>query len=150
MSQIDEPRFGVMSPGIDYIDRPGVYALVIRDMRLLVVDTASGFFLPGGGTDAEESSEDTLRRELLEETGFSADGLVEIGTARQYVLDAMTGIGYTKIETYFRVATVQQRAQPVELDHTVRWVLIPEALAGLREPAQVWAVQHVAPSSRFP
>jgi 8-oxo-dGTP diphosphatase len=137
-----EPKFGTAIHGIDYLERPGVYALAIRDGRLLVVETDAGYFLPGGGIDAGEAPEDALRRELLEEAGLQAGGLVEAGRARQYVIDSVTGVGYNKIETFFRVTTVEVVALPVEPDHIARWVSIADALAGLREPAQAWAVRQ--------
>ena len=141
MTCAEERQFGDVVPGLTYIDRPGVYALVTREDLLLVVETPVGYFLPGGGTDAGESPEDALHRELREEAGLVVEGVAEVGTARQYVVDSATGIGYNKIETYFRVAAVVEHSQPAEPDHAARWVTISDALAGLREPAQAWAVR---------
>jgi hypothetical protein len=74
---------------------------------------------------------------------------VEMGTARQYVIDSATGIGYRKIETFFQVTIAEQRTQPVELDHTARWVSVSDALTSLREPAQIWAVRLLVQSSPY-
>ncbi|HYI16573.1 MAG TPA: NUDIX domain-containing protein [Thermomicrobiales bacterium] len=137
-----EPQFGNPVSGVTYHDRPGVYALVLCDNRLLVVETPAGYFLPGGGIDAGELEEDSLRRELIEEVGLSVTGFTAIGTARQYVIDSDTGIGYNKIETFFRVTTAIEQSQSIAHDHAARWIPVSEALAGLREPAQAWAVRH--------
>ncbi len=147
MTHPGEPQFGTAMPGVSYIDRPGVYALAVRDGLVLVVETAAGYFLPGGGIDTGEAPMPALHRELLEETGLHGDGLTEFATARQYVIDSITGIGYNKIETFCRVTTINPHADPSERDHTARWVPIPEALAGLREPAQAWAVRQASLSS---
>jgi 8-oxo-dGTP diphosphatase len=141
MTLSSEPQFGEPATGVAYIDRPGVYALVIRENLLLVVETPVGYFLPGGGIDAGESPEDTLRRELLEETGLTVASITEAGSARQYVIDSATGTGYNKTETFYRVSTVIEHSQPTEIDHVARWVTVSEAIAGLREPAQAWAVR---------
>ena len=141
-----EPQFGEALPGVTYIDRPGVYALAIQDGLLLVVETASGFFLPGGGVDAGESLEDALRRELHEEARLSITGMVAIGTARQYVVDSQTGVGYNKIEHFYRVMITDRLDGPVETDHAVRWLAIEDARTSLREPAQAWAVSVAFPT----
>ena len=140
-----EPQFGEPASGVAYIDRPGVYALVFRDNLLLVVEAPAGYFLPGGGIDAGESPEDALRRELLEEAGLTVASMTEAGRARQYVIDSATGTGYNKLERFFRVSIRADRHQPVEDDHSPRWVSSDNALAGLREPAQVWAVRTLLP-----
>jgi 8-oxo-dGTP diphosphatase len=140
------PQFGEPVAGVSYIDRPGVYALVVRDNRLLVIETPAGYFLPGGGTDTHEAPEDALRRELREEAGLSAMDLTEVGMARQYVIESSTGIGYNKIETYVRAVAVHPCSDPVELDHTPRWIPVSEAITRLREPAQAWAVRTLLSS----
>ena len=144
---MDDPQFGSRLPGVTYLDRPGVYAVVIRDGLLLAVETAAGYYLPGGGVDHDEAAEVTLQRELLEETGLEAVGLTIIGTARQYVVESKTGIGYNKIETFYRVTDVTERATSTEPDHAMCWMPVSDALGCLREEAQAWAVKHVSLSS---
>jgi 8-oxo-dGTP diphosphatase len=141
-----EPQFGEPVAGVSYVDRPGVYALVFRGNLLLVIETPAGHYLPGGGIDAGESPEAALRRELLEETGLSVASMAEAGRAQQYVIDSATGTGYNKIETFFHVTPAAFQTSPVEPDHTSRWVPISEAIVGLREPVQAWAVRTLLSS----
>jgi len=135
-----EPQFGEALPGRNYIERPGAYALVLRDGSVLVVATPSGYFLPGGGVDAGESLEDALARELQEEAGLSVSRMTALGTARQYVIDAETDVAYNKLEHFFIVSAEPTPFAPAESDHVVHWVAVDDALASLREPAQAWAV----------
>ncbi len=134
----DQPRqFGTPLAGTTYTDRPGAYAVAVIEGRVLVVETPMGSFLPGGGVMGNETPEETLRREVDEETGYSIVALRRLGSARQIV-----GGRINKVETFFIVDLTGQgvaQAKP-EPDHRPRWVSVEEAILGLREEAQVWAL----------
>lgn len=57
--------------------RIGAYGVIIDADRMLLAhwneDGRSGWTLPGGGIDPGESPDDAARREILEETGHTAD-----------------------------------------------------------------------------
>jgi len=58
------PEFGTRLDGIDYIDRPSVYAVIENKHRqIAVIVTSNGYFLPGGGIDPSETEVDALKRE---------------------------------------------------------------------------------------
>jgi len=50
--------------------RPSVYAIVIKDNKLLVSPQFHGYDLPGGGIELGEMPEEALIREVQEETGI--------------------------------------------------------------------------------
>ena len=58
-----------------------VRCIVVRDPQVLVIKSTDGTFhiLPGGRREVGESLEDTVRRELLEETGWSVAALEQVG-----------------------------------------------------------------------
>jgi 8-oxo-dGTP diphosphatase len=47
-----------------------VYAVIIRDDKLLLTKQWDGYSLPGGGVEKAEGLEEALERELKEETGL--------------------------------------------------------------------------------
>lgn len=135
-------QFGTPLAGKPYTDRPGVYAVALLRGRVLVVETAVGWFLPGGGMAEGETLEATLRREVQEETGYTIAEMTFLGSARQFV-----GERVNKVETFFRVDLEGGPVQ-AELDHHPRWVLVEDAIGGLREEAQAWAVASARNAAR--
>ena len=128
-------QFGTPLGGKSSIDRPGVYALAVVDGLILVVETPAGWFLPGGGVMEGESPEAALRREVEEETGNGIATLHHLGAACQFV-----GERINKVETFFTVVLDGQGRSRAEPDYRPRWVDMEDAIRGLKEEAQAWAV----------
>ncbi|MES1042803.1 NUDIX hydrolase [Peribacillus simplex] len=65
--------FGEKIGGLDYQIKKGVYAIIFnsaKDKVLAVQNSRGHHFLPGGGIENEESYQECLEREMLEETGY--------------------------------------------------------------------------------
>ena len=86
MKEENWPEFGVRKPEQIYAPRPGAYA-VISDAEgcVAVMRTPRGCYLPGGGSEGGETSEETLVREVREECGFDVSVVRRLGTAVEYV-----------------------------------------------------------------
>lgn len=86
-------------------------AIVINKDGLYAVMYAANFglhSLPGGGLDGDETPEEALRREVLEETGCSCDVIRPLGIIKENRFHA----DYTAVSYYFVVHCHSENAQP--------------------------------------
>ena len=75
-------QFGEFNAGADYVERFCAYAVIHNESgQIAVVRTRKGYFLPGGGIHSDETAEQALIREVVEETGYASVILGHIGTA---------------------------------------------------------------------
>lgn len=122
-----------------YTDRAGAYLIALRDDRIALVRTPKGYFLPGGGKEANESDAACIQRECLEETGCSA-------TVREFLCSAETycthpAVGYFHpMQNYCIGVLTEQVAAPTEKDHTLEWIPCDQAQNILYVEMQRWAV----------
>jgi RimJ/RimL family protein N-acetyltransferase/8-oxo-dGTP pyrophosphatase MutT (NUDIX family) len=136
-----QPQYGRRIEGRTYIIRPGSYA-VIRNNRgeVAIVQTSAGIGLPGGGADAGESPEQTLHREVLEETGRKIIIHRRLGYTVEIVHSSSEG-NFEKQCTFF-VASFDPHAPPSapEPGTQILWLSPHDALAVLTHQSHRWTV----------
>ncbi len=139
------PTFGVLLPDIVYVSRPGAYAVFFNTQgELGLVRTGAGrYFLAGGGMEPGETPETTVLREVLEETGLSAEILRPLGVAVEYFLDEISGIYYQK-KGYFYLLTILGLAPggKIEDDHHLLWMPPAKAAPLLYHDMFRWALEQ--------
>jgi 8-oxo-dGTP diphosphatase len=137
----DEIIFGEKLNGVQYRARTGVYGVAEDEKgRAAVVRIPTGCFLIGGGIEPNEDREEALRREFLEETGYSIAIKDYIGTSSGYYYSDyfshyMYATGY-----FYRVEMLEKTAEPIEHDHTLVYLEKVECAKLLRYDYQRWAV----------
>ena len=135
-------EFGIRLAGIDYIDRPGVYAVMENSHKqVAVIKTQIGYFLPGGGVEMDEAEVEALKREVLEETGYQISVLSEIGMALEYIQAYSDGKYYRIRSTFYKVRIDSQSGNGVEQDHQLAWYSQKDAVRLLTRQSQAWAIQ---------
>jgi 8-oxo-dGTP diphosphatase len=136
------PEFGNKIEGINYIERPGAYAVIQnKDKQIAVLQTGTGYFLPGGGLDPGETEVEALKRELMEETGYQISVLSEIGAAVEYI-KASDEDKYYKIRSRFYQAQFDAKVgDGIEEDHRLIWLSSEDAIRCITRQSQAWAVQ---------
>lgn len=125
-----------------YVDREGVYAIILNDKNeVATVRLPHGYFLPGGGLEGFESKEECLRRECIEELGWNIEINQFVCKASNYYYSVYRHL-YLHATGHFYLATkLEQIAQPIECDHELVWLSLDECLSQLHLDHQAWAVE---------
>ena len=140
----NEKIFGEKIEGIEYKDRAGAYGVAFNeDGYIAVIKTPRGYFLPGGGIEAEESYEECIAREFKEETGYDIAVKQFIGKASTYRFAEGLKDYYQLIGYHYIVELKEQIALPIEEDHEFLWMEPIECSESLYLEHQAWAVREV-------
>lgn len=132
--------FGIKE-NVNYIDRAGAYLIPFKEGKVGVVKTAKGYFLLGGGLDGEESHEECIRRECLEEIGYTVSVGNKICSAEMYCEHPTIGYFHPK-QTYYVGELMKQVNVAVEDDHEFVWVDYDEVADNMYLEMQSWALKQ--------
>lgn len=137
-------EFGHAEPGLSYRERRCAFGVLVRDGKVACVRVDRGersyHDLPGGARDGDETEEEALVREFVEETGLTVRPAARLGEAAQ-LFRKSDGEPVRNAGGFFTVELVSaDPAAKVEEDHTLEWLEPAEAIAGLRHEAHAWAV----------
>lgn len=137
-------RYGeAVQPGRHYRRRPGVYAILAREGRVLLThqsDPVPEFQLPGGGIDRGEATLAALHREVWEETGWRIAPLRRLGAFRRFTYMPEYDLWAEKLCTIWLARPVRPLGPPVEPGHSVHWMTPAQALDRLGNPGDAAAL----------
>ena len=136
------PRFGppplsAARIGQRWRRRPGAYAILIRDDRLLLTYQQAPhpeFQLPGGGVDPGESPIRALHREVGEETGWTISAPRFLGSYRRFTYMPDYDIHAEKLCQIWIARPILRLGPPSEPGHSAHWLHPAEALDLLVDP----------------
>ena len=130
------PRFGAPPhPARRHSLRPGIYAILPRDGRLLLTEQATEdgpeLQLPGGGVDPGEQTLPALLREIREETGHAALPVRHLATFRDFRWMPDHGLHAEKVCRIHLALPGPRHGPPTEPGHRAVWLHFDAAARAL-------------------
>jgi len=125
----------------EYKDRIGAYIIPVKGNEVGVVETPKGYFLLGGGLDADETDFHCIKRECLEESGYEVEIGGKVGSAETYMLHPTIGY-FHPIQTYYVGKLLDKVKEPVEPDHVVKSVKFEDVENKMYLEMQRWAIEQ--------
>lgn len=114
---------GSKKEDVEYTKRPGAYAIIINksDDKVGIVTDGKDYFYLGGGIEKGETKLEALKREMIEEAGYSIKNIKEFEEVGSHIFAGDKG--YIEVIASVYIAEFDEKvAEPIEKDHTVLWV----------------------------
>lgn len=118
---------GQKDENVEYRKRPGAYAIIVNKnddkigiVKVITDEGVENFYL-GGGIEEGETKLEALKREMVEEAGYSIKNIEELGEVGEFIF--VEDKGYIEVIASVYIAEFDQKiAEPIEKDHNVIWV----------------------------
>lgn len=117
-------RIGKKIENTIYNKRPGAYVIIESDEDdkiAIATDAVGVYFFLGGGIEENETSEEALKREVIEESGYSLKNIILFDKVASWCYSETRG--YMDVEATIYIANFDKKvAKPIEEDHEIIWV----------------------------
>lgn len=114
---------GSKEENVEYRKRPGAYAIIVNkdNDKIGIVTDGEDYFYLGGGIENGETKLEALKREMIEEVGYSIKNIREFEEVGSHIF--AEDKGYLEIIASVYIAEFDKKiAEPIEKDHKVLWV----------------------------
>lgn len=138
------PIFGEKLHGQDYQARYGVYAIIPdeKQEKIILVQAPNGsWFLPGGEIENDESHLEALKRELIEELGFTATIGQYYGQADEYFYSSHRDTYFYNPAYLYEVTDFKILGSPLEDFNHLAWFTVEDAKKQLKRGSHRWGVE---------
>lgn len=141
---ISKLTFGYKKPTEQYVLRPSCYAIIFNSTssKIAIIQKGDRYFLPGGGMEGNETKDECLHRELLEELGWAIGIDQYIGNAARYFYAEKEDTYYLNDGFFYIANMAQKQTENCEEDHVLRWISPLLAVELLIHDHQKWAVEQ--------
>ena len=127
----------------EYLDREGAYLIPYHNNQVGVVETPKGYFFLGGGLESGESHLDCIKRECLEEAGYTSCVEGKLCSAEAYIMHPMIGY-FHPIQTYYFGKLIYRDSIPTETDHVLCWIEYNQIKGKMFLEMQNWALEQLS------
>lgn len=115
-------RIGNKIEGAKYTKRPGAYVIIEhKEDNKIAIATNGDWFLLGGGIEDGETETEALKRELIEEAGYSIKNIKYFDKVTSWVDGKEKGL-LDITATIYTAEFDKKVAEPIEKDHKIFWV----------------------------
>ena len=116
-------RIGKKLEGVVYTKRPGAYAIIEHkeDNKVAIARASNDCFFLGGGIEEKETPIEALKRELLEEAGYTIKNVQLFDEGTSWADGGERG-PLEVIATFYIAEFDQKVTDPIEKDHEILWV----------------------------
>ncbi|MGM0125082.1 8-oxo-dGTP diphosphatase [Enterococcus sp. AZ194] len=142
---MDKPIFGEKVKEKDYQARYAAYIIVSRKagQEMVLVQAPNGaYFLPGGEIENNETKEEAIAREMIEELGVSVEIDYYIGEAHEYFYSRHRDTYFFNPGYFYCAKSWTQLGEPTETTNQLVWLKPTEAIEQLKRGSHKWAVKE--------
>ncbi|MBO1308478.1 NUDIX domain-containing protein [Enterococcus sp. 669A] len=138
------PIFGVKEAEKEYQARYAAYAIIANDQNeIIIVQAPNGaYFLPGGEIEGEETKEEAIDREMLEELGYKITLAEYLGEASEYFYSRHRDTYFYNPGYFFVADRFEKVCEPTEEGSQSTWVSPEKGIELLKRGSHQWAVKQ--------
>lgn len=137
------PVFGEKETGKNYQARYAAYAIIENNGEIIVVKAPNGaYFLPGGEIEGEETKEEAIDREMIEELGMEIVLERYLGQADEYFYSRHRDTYFHNPGYFFVAESWKIVSEPTEETSIFEWVTPEKSLELLKRGSHRWAVEE--------
>lgn len=138
------PVFGIKEAEKEYQARYAAYAILVDDQeKIALVQAPNGaFFLPGGEIEGNETKEEAIKREMLEELGVEVILSDYLGQADEYFYSRHRSTYFYNPGYFYGTKCWKKVSEPLEEGNLSSWEVPEKALELLKRGSHKWAVEE--------
>ncbi|MBO0450917.1 MULTISPECIES: NUDIX hydrolase [Enterococcus] len=138
------PVFGVKEAEKNYQARYAAYAILMNeDEKIALIQAPNGaFFLPGGEIEGNETKEEAIEREMLEELGFEIVLSDYLGQADEYFYSRHRATFFYNPGYFYSAKSWEKVSEPLEEGNHSLWESPQAAINLLKRGSHKWAVEE--------